>query len=735
MPIIQLIDGFGLNIQATPDPVSAFIKYFRQLPSLTAVQQNLASIQDVPLANFPLKSLVIGLSLDRSTDLGVAGLQFTVAAGIFGSLCVYTDGNLFDPDAYGDPVAVPERHAYVGLGMNTTFSPGLDSSLGNLGLGFEAGKTVRLSHYKCFETTASTPTLRTALEASLNSYIVPTQPDDLEALAVGDIATIECAGKLQFSGKTNLLTSVNPLASLSSTVVSEIIQVNAGAAIDVEASFTIDSEFQIRVQKLDPNTVRLGVYKKRGVDFNVQVDPSAGISAGLGSLDFISRLFGALSPQPFPSPSDFESAGLTAEQSDSILSALKTAVQRRLEIAIDGEIQVLSSHEAAFLYEIDLDSLDPAGELAVQNALKLNLTGLAPTDGALPRGIREIRSLVTTAREKACTLKLNLLGLYNYASINDLVLKGTVLTDPASGEVVVTDTANATRLSAGINYLADTDKLRKLLAQTFLITAAYRCSKLINQAPDLKASYWHFAASANTNRQTMASNLDVLAALGMISADQQSESLSGFQDFGRTTFYLNTEYDDALTESLFLRPDGQSRSVEEYEQIGRKALRLLIHPGDEDDFRLRALNDDAIWAQVKETGGTPVNLAEVFPDLRPDSQLPIIAGDYVVIEWWATTMASMAVSLAAANLLFSQEPPPAPGSPGRAKIQADLWHRMQDVARNTHDRFAEPWGFLAMDLASGQRAATSAQITSPRLALRLVRPPVSASTGAKAGTA
>ncbi len=733
MPIIQLLDGFGLNVQATPDPVSAFIKYFRQLPSLSVVQRDLASIQDVPLANFPLKSSVIGLSLDRSTDLGLAGLQFTVAAGISGSLCIYTDGNLFDPDPYGDPVAVPADHAYVRLGVNATFSPGLDSSQGKLDLGFEAGKTVCLSHYKCFETTPSTPTLRTALESSLNNYIVPSQPDDLAALADGDIATLECAGKLQFSGKINLLTSVNPLASLSSTVVSKIIQVNAGAGIDVEASFAIDGEFQIRVQKLDTNTVRMGVYKKRGVDFNVQVDPSAGISAGLGSLDFISALFGALSPQPFPSASDFESAGLSAEQSDSILSALKTAVQRRLEIAIDGELQALSSHEAAFLYEIELDALDAAGKLAIQNALKLNFTGLAQPDGSLPRGIREVHSLLTTTREKAYTLKLNLLGVYNYASVNDLVLKGTVLTDPASGEIVVTDTVSATRLSAGINYLADTEKLRKLLAQTFLITAAYRCGKLINQAPDLKASYWHFAAAANTNRQTMASNLDVLAALGLISADKKRESLSGFKDFGRSTFYLNTEYDDALTESLFLGSNGQPRPIEEYEQIGRKALRLLIHPGDVDDYRLRALENDAVWAQVKETGGTLVNLAPVFPDLSRDSQIPIIAGDYVLIAWWATTMASMAVSLAAAKRFFSQDPPPALDSPERAKIQADLWHRMQDVAKNAHDRFAEPWGFLAMDLASGQRAAASAQLTSPRLALRLERPPVGASTGA--GTA
>ncbi|MBZ5560907.1 MAG: hypothetical protein LAP13_00645 [Acidobacteriia bacterium] len=733
MPTIQLIDGFGLNVQATPDPVSAFVKYFRQLPSLAVLQRDLASIQDVPLAGFPLKSSVIGVSLDRPTDLGAAGLQLTVAAGVSGSLCVYTDGNLFDPDPYGDPVAVPERHAYVALGVNANVSAGVDSSLGKLDLGFEAGSTLSLFHYKCFEIAASTPTLRTALAASLSNYTIPAEFDDLASLAVGDIATLECTGTLQFSGKISLLTSVNPLASLSSSVVSDMIQVKAGAAIDVGASVAIDGEFQIRIQKLDAGTVRMGIYRKRGVDFKVQVDPSAGISAGLGGRDFISALFNALSPQPFPSAADFESAGLTEEKSDAIASALKAAVQRRLEIAVEGELQALSSHETAFLYEIELDSLEPEGKLAVQDALKLNLSGLVQPDGSLPRGVREIHSLLTTAREKVYSLKLNLLGVYNYASVNDLALKGTVLTDPASGEIVVTDTVNATRLSAGINYLADTDKLRKLLAQTFLITAAYRCSKLINQAPDLKASYWHFAAVAKTNRKTMASNLEVLEALGLLSAAQQRESLSGFEDFGRSTFYVNTDYDDALTQSLFLRSDGQPRQIEEYEKIGRTALCALIHPGDEDDFRLRPLEDDAIWGQVKDTGGTLGNLALVFPDLSRDSQIPIIAGDYVLIEWWATTMASMAVSLAAAKNFFSQDPPPALDSPERAKVQADLWHRMQDVASKTHDRFAEPWGLIAMDLASGQQAVASAQITSPRLTLRLERPPAAGSTGVRAG--
>jgi len=275
-------------------------------------------------------------------------------------------------------------------------------------------------------------------------------------------------------------------------------------------------------------------------------------------------------------------------------------------------------------------------------------------------------------------------------------------------------------VSGAVNFLADPDKLRKVLAQSFLITAAYRCSGLIAHGPSLKASYWHFAAHAKTNRQTMAAYLDALHALGLVSETQKEESLSNLNDFGRSTFYVGTDYDDVLSQSLYLRPDDQPRGIEEYEQIGRQALRQLLHPGD-DDYRLRSLENDTIWQQVKATGGTLVNLAPLFPDLRPDTQIPIIAGDYLLIEWWASTMSRLAVTLSAAKRFFSQKPAPASDSPAFQKVQGDLWRRMADVASNTHDRFADPWGLVAMDLASGQHSVASARVVSPGLTLKVER--------------
>jgi hypothetical protein len=605
--------------------------------------------------------------------------------------------------------------------VKATVAPGADITSGELEYGFTAGSTISMSHYQSFATTATNPTFKTALQASLQNYVIPLAPDDLFTLGVGDVAIMEGTGSLTVSGTVNLLTSVNPLASITSFALPGTIQIQEGAAINITASFTIKGDFQIRIQKVDAGTVRMGFYRRRGADFTLQASPSVGLTAGTTNVDFISAVLGVIGPNPFPSADQLEKAGLTQDKQQAIVGTLKAAIQRSLALSIQAELQVLSSQEAAFLYEISLNALGEDGRATIQDALRLNLSALSDSKKPLPNGIREIQDLLTTIRTKGQNLKINVLGIYNYESVTDLTLKGTVLADPASGEIVITDSANATRISGAISFLANPDKLRKVLAQSFLITAAYRCSGLIAHSPSLKASYWHFAENARTDSPTMAANLNVLRVLSLISAAQEQPSLPSVGDFGHSTFYVNTDYDDALSQGLFLRSDGEPRGIEEYEQIGRRALQMLILPGGEDEFRLRAWQDEATWQQVKETGGTAVNLAQLFPDLSPDTQIPVIAGDYVLIEWWATTMAGMGKSLSAAKRFFSQNPPPASGSPAFQKVQTDLWHQMADVARNTHDRFSDPWGLVAMDLASGQQSMASAQLVSSALTLRVQR--------------
>jgi hypothetical protein len=84
-------------------------------------------------------------------------------------------------------------------------------------------------------------------------------------------------------------------------------------------------------------------------------------------------------------------------------------------------------------------------------------------------------------------------------------------------------------------------------------------------------------------------------------------------------------------------------------------------------------------------------------------------------------MSKLADTLSSSRRFFAQDPPPATNSPAFKKAQDDLWHRMADVASKTQDRFGDPWGLLAMDLASAQRSQASARIVSAQLTLRVAR--------------
>ena len=299
-------------------------------PSFSVLQQNLASLQDVPLAGFPLKSTEIGLTFTQPTTVASTSPQFAGCAAVAATLCVVAGGKLFDPDPFDSPIDVPSGHAYLGVGVKANLTPGVDINSGKLAFGFAAGSTVCMSHYQSFATTPTTPTFKAALQASIQNYVIPFGPDDFAALGVGDVAVIEGTGSLQLSGTVNLLTSVNPLVSVSSAALPTTLQIQEGAQIDIKACCTITGDLQIRIQKVDAGTVRMGFYRKRGAEFTVQVDPAVGITAGTTSTDFISAVLGAIGPDPFPSADQLKRRALPEEKQEVIVSALKAAIQRRI---------------------------------------------------------------------------------------------------------------------------------------------------------------------------------------------------------------------------------------------------------------------------------------------------------------------------------------------------------------------------------------------------------------------
>src|SRR5205823_14046111 len=171
--------------------------------------------------------------------------------------------------------------------------------------------------------------------------------------------------------------------------------------------------------------------------------------------------------------------------------------------------------------------------------------------------------------------------------------------------------------------------------------------------PQLSTACWFFDLQAKASRETMRDFLDVPQALGMISEQQKQQMLSGKDDFGRSIFYAESNYDDSLATALFLDQSGQPRGEDQYDKLGREALRCLIHPQDPDQFRLPPLQDDSLWSRLKEAGQAA--LSTVLSGLRPE-QLAVIAADYTLIRWWSQSMQRMGEKLSEVRKFLVQNP-------------------------------------------------------------------------------
>jgi hypothetical protein len=717
MPVINLTDNFGLSLDVSPDAASAWAKYFKNLPSLKILDENFAALKDAALKDFPAQSGSVGLSFQDPVVLGAGVTELTIGAGASGNLAVSEAGSLVADDHFGKPVQVPSGQAYLSMGIKASMSAGA-TLVDGLTFGLVGGTEVSFYNHRLFP---AATTVVAALSDTLGHFSIPAKLEDLRALAPGTLATVDGTGTLKFAATANLLSSVNPLATVSAPILPGALKITAGASLEAGASFEFSGKYQIRVQKVDSSTVQLGYYKEQDADFTVSVSARLGVSAGAGNFELISTVLGALSNDPAADAAELKNAGLNDGQIAAIAAAIKAAVERKLELAITTELSAASQERAAaFLYEIDLNALDTTGRQALHDALMGDLSPLAGREDSLPPGIRLLRSVLTSIHEAKHTLKVNLLGIYNYLSMSRLTVQGAVLYEPATGDLVITDAANAQRIrSSSVNYAADSDKLRAVLAESFLITAAYRGTRLVARAPELRSSYWYFELHSHTNGQTMRDNLDVPQALGLISDQEKQRILSGTDDFGRSTFYAETDYDDHLTTALFLDQAGHPRDENDYDSIGRAALACLIHPDDADAFRLAPLRDGTLWKQMKDAG--PAALNTVLTGL-PSTQLPVIATDYVVIRWWSQAMRGMAEKLAEVRDFFVQNPSPNPQDNRLQDLRRELAAHLASVAENTREEFGHPWGLLAMDRAAAGQSAATVCIVTARLALQLERP-------------
>ncbi len=321
---------------------------------------------------------------------------------------------MFNPDQFADPVGVGPNQSWVSVAFNASVEADASGNAGDLKFGFKGSTAVTLSYYELFD--AANNTLIDAIRSTISNFTIPGDLDDIEAMPSNSIASADGTGDLKFTGTLNLAALTNAPVSLPLAAVGPV-QITAGGSFSVSAAFTLSGEYQVRVQRLAGRLFRTGLYRKKNTQFSVTAGASGGVSAGLGQGDLFGKILQAISSDPTADRNAL--AGLPAARVAEIQSVIKQAVDRTLSVGITGELGSGSDSEAMFLYEIDLSAISAAGRALIHTALEGKLGPLVSTDTTPPPGITVLKSLISSATTLRHSLKVNLLGIYNYARVSN----------------------------------------------------------------------------------------------------------------------------------------------------------------------------------------------------------------------------------------------------------------------------------------------------------------------------
>jgi hypothetical protein len=326
-------------------------------------------------------------------------------------------------------------------------------------------------------------------------------------------------------------------------------------------------------------------------------------------------------------------------------------------------------------------------------------------------GLRVLRSASQTLREKQVRWRINLVGIVNLLSMRELIRIGTVVHDQESGELVVTDKITSDHVGANLGPKA----IRKLLYESTLMTLTYKAGGL--DIDDLETAQSFFFFDKDANRQRISDYLDAVIALGLMAPDSPSATLVD-DEFGKASLQIETIYDRAACEQMF-GIAGAARSQDDYEAIGRQALLALVKPGDPDAYRRIPLSDLTLWRTLKDAA--PPNFHLVLPPpITGNAQTPlrvgVVVADFTIITWWAAAMALAAKRLGEMRDFLARHPGVALDTdPEFRKRRADLEKSMVKAIRRNTASFDDPWGVVALFLASNATAAATATIVSSKL--------------------
>jgi len=732
MPDIEITDQLDKPIETMKVDLSqpsSLVRYLQTELLHLAVLPDFLARKDSILSQAATKPIQFQAKAQHDFQLGNTTPEIDVTPGAQATIRVNASPgtNLFEGDPFPAAAKVPDRTGYVSAGFQGSLTLGVSGSDGDLTFGFSKSTTVSLEYLKAFPLGAGEPTLGDALARTLACYVIPADLSDLNALGLNDVATVSGQGSLKVSGGVRVTVSPNPLASVDLPLNIGTAAVKAGVAAGLSASFTLSGSYQVRARRKDADTIELSFIQKSGTALEVDPSASAGITACVGTTDLIGALLGAISTNPAGDKQLL--ADLQPAEIKTLTAAIQAGANHSLQASVGAVLSTLADDQAAFQYEIQPAQLSPAASLAVHRALDGDLSLLTGMEdvmgsgGALAPGVKMLNSVLAETRKRGCTLKLNLLGILNFANLAELIRGSEILTDTVTGDVTIKETVTGNSIASITAPLDRNEALRKALFDSVLITTSYRAGKAI-ALPDLTSEQVHFAINQNTNQQIMGDYLRWFMALNLLTGGDRAAILRQFTDGGPSTCVLRTSFKDVDCAAMFFDGRGQPRPQTDYLEVGRQALRALLDPEHQaiDALRYQVV-DDALWPAALEKGATTALGPLVGLDID-DARVEYLIGDVLVITDWADAMTGTGALVESMRTFVGEADPATLAQNNEFKKRCNaLQKKLSGVVAASKARFDEPWGMVCLFWAAGSPSCAYARAAAQGLTVERGAPP------------
>ena len=726
MPDISLTDSMDKTISAATIDLShpsSLLRYLQSEVLHLAVLPDFLDRKDKILSQAATRPIQFTASAKHGFQLGVTQPSITVSPS--GKAVISVNANpgtaLFDRDAFAPSYEVPSKTAYAGLQLEGNFDVGVAGSVSDFSFDFDQSSSITLQFFKAFPLGEGEPTLGRAISDTLTHYTIPATVSDFDSLGVGDIATIEGEGSLQISGSVEVSASPNPLASAVLPLSLGEFKLQAGAAIDISIGFTLSCSYQVRIRRLDSDSVELTITRNKDLAYELKASGSGGFTAELQNQELISTLIGSISKDSSTDANLF--AGLSESETAALASAIRGGIDHHLKASLDVLLSADNQSDAAFQYEIRPALLDNNAVSAINHALHGDLRSLTEMESQvhagrkLAPGITVSRSLLAKTRDRGLKLNFNLLGILNFATLSDLLRHSEILTDEVSGDITIKETVSGNIISALSDPVERHEALRKAIYDSVVATTTYRAGRAVSLA-GLNCEQVHFAFSRKTSDRTIAQYIRWFAALNLLTPDKQLKLKNQLQPGGTSTCVLRTSYAEKDCDAMFVDASGKVYTRAHYLEIGRHAMRALldVESSPNDRYRMKVF-DDAVWPQALSLGPVPT-IGPLAGLSANDPKVELLIGDVFVISQWATAMAdaalqvqSMRVSVGGADLHAVLS------NPDFNKKRDDLQKKLAGMIKTSKVRFAEPWGMVSLYWSAGSPGTAYGKITEGALSL------------------